>query len=178
MGGIAAPSTLLAEPEEGSGRDLAEKAGLPGRRLANGQHEVTYNHLTYLSDYQIFWLNEYRRDGKVVVPGFSGSMLQWIMFGLATDQKRFQRFMRRLRRITDIDERRAELENEAATLRRVIRDLQANVNALRARDNEGEDLTSQEFALLTDDVFRVTELTRYLSVIETWAEFPHEGNRS
>lgn len=182
FGAIAAPNTLLADPEagsdRGSGRDFYIRNEIPGRILANGQREVTYDQLTRIADWHVFWLKEARRKGKLVVPGFSGTMLQWLLFGLSRELKRGQRLLRRMRRLTDNAERRAELESEAAEVRRIIRGLQASVDELGPKRRAGEELTDNEETLLIDDLDRIRRLTAYLEFVDTWVQFPHEGNRS
>ncbi|MEL7253485.1 MAG: hypothetical protein AAGL23_04875 [Pseudomonadota bacterium] len=176
--GIAVPNALIANPEGGSGRGVAPRDEIPGRILANGQREVTYDQLTRIVDWHVFWLKEARRKGKLVVPGFSGPMLQWLLFGMSRELKRTQRLMRRMRRLTDNAERRAELENEAAEVRRILRGLQASVDALAPKRRAGEELTENEDNLLIDDLYRIRLLTDYLEFVDTWVKFPHEGNRS
>ena len=178
LGAITAPNTVFAEPEEGSGRQYSAFHEIPGRILANGQREVSYDQLTRIADWHVFWLKEARRNGKLVVPGFSGTMLQWLLFGLSRELKRTQRLMRRMRRLTENAERQAELENEAAEVRRILRGLQASVDALAPKRRAGEALTENEDDLLLGDLGRILVLKDYLRFVETWAQFPHEGNRS
>jgi hypothetical protein len=177
--GISAfPGLALAHPDDdegGSGRDVYGLNGIPGTRTADGKNRVTQRELGKLSYDQFRWLELLYEKDKLIVPGFSKPMLDWLFRGSIFRHRSMVRLIRRLRGVTDMAERSRILNAELGRLNRQSAVMRETIDGLYAKQEAGQELTDRESNLLGNALKESNSLGYYSETVKVWAQYPQEG---
>ncbi len=161
--------------DRGNGGDRYSLHGVPGTRLPNGSNLVLQETLERLSYNQFRWLEVLNEKQRLIVPGFSHIMLDWLFRASVFDHKRIQRVMRRLSGVKDIEQRRAILQEEVARVERLIEKLEADREPLEDKILTDEGLSERENNVYFESLKRTNRLGPYLETLKVWVQVPQEG---
>ncbi len=180
LGSLAAitttPHLAFANPNDrGDGGDKFSLYGIPGTNLPNGSKLVTQKTLERLSYDQFRWLEYLHENQRLVVPGFSHIMIDWLLRASVFDHKRIQRVMRRLSGVRDIEKRRAILQEEVTRLERIIEKLEAVRKPLTDKVLADGELSERENNVEIEALRRINKLAPYLETLKVWVQVPQEG---